>query len=90
MIWVSTQTRPDIAFNVGWISNKRKFTKGKLLFETNKALQKLKSKTGSLTFPQLGKSSNLNTVCYTDATYASLEDGSSRGGFIIFVCGMMN
>ena len=72
------------------MSNTRKFPKVKLLFQANKAFQKLKSRTGSITFPLLGKLSDLNIVCYADAIYASLEDGSSRGGFIIFVCGMIN
>ena len=56
----------------------------------NKAQQKLKSRTGSIIFPQLGRPSDLNFVCSGDLTYASLEDGSSQDGFIILVCGMMN
>ena len=90
MMWVSTQTRPDVSFDVCQMSNTGKSPKVKLLFEANKSLQKLKARTGSITFPQLGKPSALNIVCYADATYASLEDGSSQGGFIIFVCGTMN
>ena len=61
------------------------FPKVKLLFEANKALQKLKSRTDSITIPQLGRPSDLNIVCYADTTYASLDDGSSQGDFIIFV-----
>ena len=72
------------------MSNIGKFPKVKLLFKANKALQKLKSRTGSITFPQLERPSDLNIVCYADATYASLEDESSQGGFIIFVCSMTN
>ena len=88
---VSTQTWPDVAFDMCWMSNTGKFAKVKLLFKANKALKKLKSRTGSITFPpQLGKSSDLNIVCYADETYACLEDGSSQGGFNIFVCGATN
>ena len=90
MVWVSTQTRPDVAFDMCWISNTRKFPKVKLLSEANKPLQKLKSRTCSITFPQLGKPSDLNIIYYADATYTSLEDGSLQSGFIIFVCGVMN
>ena len=90
MMRVSTQTWPDVAFDVCQMSNTGKFPKVKLLFEANKARQKLKSRTGSMTFPQLRRLSDLNIVCYTDATYISLEDGSSQVGFIIFVCGMTN
>ena len=69
MMWVSTQTQPDVAFDVCLVSNIGKFPKVKLLFEANKALQKLKSRTGSITFHQLGRSSDMNIVCYPDATY---------------------
>ena len=69
------------------MSNTAKFLKVNLLFEANKALQKLKSMTGSVTFPQLGKPSDLN-IAY--ATYANLEDEPSQGGFIIFICGTMD
>ena len=83
-------TLPDVAFDVHWMSNTGKFPKMKLLFEANKAQQKSKSRTGSITFPQVGRLTDLNIVCYEDATYASLEDGSSQGGFIIFVSDTMN
>ena len=62
MMWVSTQIWPDIAFDVCQMSNSGKFPKVKLLIKVNKALQKLKSRTGSITFPQLGKPSDLNIV----------------------------
>ena len=52
-----------------------------------KALSKLKSKKGSITFPKLGKPSDLHILCYTDASYPSLEDGSSQGGFVVFIGG---
>ena len=68
-MWISTQTQSDEAFDVCRTSNPGKFPKVKLLFKPNKVLQKLKSKTGSIAFPQLGKHSNLNIVCYADATY---------------------
>ena len=55
-----------------------------------KSPQKLKSRGGSISFSQQGKPVGLNIVYYSDATYASLEDGSSLSGFIIFVLGKMN
>ena len=76
MMRVFTQIQPDVAFDVGQMSNTGKFPKVKLLFE---------ARTGSITFLQLERPSNLNIACY--ATNASLEDGSSQGGFILFVCG---
>ena len=81
MMWVSTQIRPDVAFDVCRMSNYGKFPKVKLLFEANTALQKLKLRTDSITLSQLGRPSDLNIVCNADVTYASLEDGD----FINFV-----
>ena len=72
------------------MSNTGKFPKMKLIFEANKALKTLKSRIGSITFPPFRRPSDLNIVYYANATYASLEDGSSQVGFIIFVCGTMN
>ena len=62
MIRVSFQTRPDVAFDVCQMSNTVKFPKVKLLFEANKALQKLKSRTGSITFPQLGRPMQIQPI----------------------------
>ena len=67
------------------MSNTGKSLKVKLQFEAKKSLLKLKSKTGSISFPQLGKHSDLNIVCCSDATYASLKDGSLWSGFTFFV-----
>ena len=73
MVWVSILTQPDVAFDVCRISNTGKFLKVKLLFEANKVLKKMKSRTCSITFPRLGRPSDLNIVCYADAIYTSLE-----------------
>ena len=73
MMWVSIQIWPGVAFDVCLMSNTGKFPKVKVLFEASKALQKLKSRTGSITFLQLGRPSDLNIVCYADANNASLE-----------------
>ena len=90
IMWLSTQTWLDVAFDMCQLSTTGKFPKVKLLFESNKEQQKLKSRTGSITFPQLRRPLDLNIVCHADATYASLEDGSSQGGFIIYFFGMTN
>ena len=44
----------------------------------------------SLQFPTLGDEKNLSVVVYADATHASLEDGSSQGGHIVFLKGGNN
>ena len=67
MMLVATWNQPDVLFDVCRMSNT-----GKSLFEANKSLIKLKSKTGLIYFPQPEKPVGLSIVCYSDATYASL------------------
>lgn len=50
----------------------------------------MKSKKRLISFPVLLKSSDLNIVGYYDTTYVSLKDGSSQGGFIIFIWNNIN
>ena len=87
MLWVSSQTRPDMSFDTCLMSNMGKNPTIKKLHEANKALVKLKSKHVSIKFPHLGNPRQLSVVSYSDATYASLADGSSQGGVITLVQG---
>ena len=84
MLWVTSQTRPDLSYETCVISNVGKHPKVSLLFEANKALSKLKKDRVTLKFPCLGDSTKLSVAVFSDATYASMEDGSSQGGHIVF------
>ena len=48
MMWVATQTQPDVSFDVCRMSNTGKYLKVKLLFKANKSLLILQLKTGSI------------------------------------------
>ena len=85
--WVSTNTRPDIAFDVCKISNPGKHPKLNVLNEANKTVRKLKNSPCCISLSRVGKISDLELVAFSDATYASLEDGASQGGYVIFVKG---
>ena len=87
MMWVASQTRPDVSFETCVMSNTGKHPTVKMVHEANKALSKLKSQNVSLLFPDLGDPRRLKILAYSDATYASLEDGSSQGGVLVFVQG---
>ena len=87
LLWVTTQTRPEMMYDACKVSNVGKHPKVNNLVEANLALQKLKSKKGHINFLNLGNPNQLKVICYSDATYASLPDGSSQGGFIVFVQG---
>ena len=62
LLWVSTQTRPDIAYDVCKISNPGKQPQVKSLIFANKTVRKLKSTEGYLVFPKLGKPTDLKVV----------------------------
>ena len=83
--WATSQTRPDLGFETCVMSNVGKHATVKDVDEANKALRKLQSKTVHLKFPNLGNPSKVQAIAYSDATYASLPDGSSQGALIIFL-----
>ena len=87
MNWVTSHTRPDLSFETCVMSNPGKHPSVKMLHDANKAVKKLKSGSVSINFVSLGEPHLLEVVAYSDATYASLEDGSSQGAFVIFVRG---
>ena len=87
MLWITSQTRPDLSFETCMMSNTGKHPKVSMMFDANKALAKLKKDRVKLKFPFLGDSRKLSVSVFSDATYASMEDGSSQGGHIVFLRG---
>ena len=87
MNWVSTQTRPDLSYEVCVMCNTGKAPTIKLIKDANRALKKLKNTSLELTFPVLGDTKSFSIIAFSDATYASLSDGSSQGAFIVFILG---
>ena len=85
--WVTSQTRPDMAFESCQIANFGKSPDMKMLKEANKALRKLKSKKVRLKIPNVGDLAKVEILCFTDATHASLKCGSSQGAYIICLFG---
>ena len=87
MIWAASQTRPDVAYETCVMSNTGQHPTVKMMKDANKAVTKLKSKSVSINYKNLGQPSKVKVKVYTDATHASLQDGSSQGGFIAFLEG---
>ena len=87
LLWASTQTRPDIAYDACIVANHGKKPTLNKLLEANKAICKLKAVDVVLKFPPLGAPDKISVLCYSDATHASLPCGSSQGTFIIFLTG---
>ena len=90
MLWVSSQTRPDSSFETCMMSNTGKHPRVAMMLQANKALSKLKKDRVQLKFPSLGDYRKLSVLVFSDATYASMDDGSSQGGHIVFLRGVNN
>ena len=73
MMWETSQTRPDLSFRTCIMSYAGKQPTVKTIHEANEAVSKLKSKRVDLKFPNLGKSSKLKVISYSDAAYESLS-----------------
>ena len=59
MMWVTSQTRPDLSFETCIISNAGKHPTVKAIHQANKTVRKLKSKRVDLKFVNLGNPSKL-------------------------------
>ena len=81
--WISTQSRPDIAFDVCQLSTRLNTATVQDILQANKVLRKVKQNRFSLKYVALKQPWKL--VVYCDASYANLKDGSSQGGMIIFL-----
>ena len=55
------------------------------LIVANKNIRKLKSEKVVLQYPNLGNIELCSIICFSDAAFANLKNGSSQGGFIIFL-----
>ena len=77
MIWAASQTRPDVSYETCVMSNQGKHPTVKMIGAANKAVAKLKKKSVSIRFKNIGKPQQMKVKVYSDATHASLHDGSS-------------
>ena len=86
MLWVTNQTRPDVAFDTCMMSNVGKKPIVKQLKEANKAFRKLKNSNSiKINIPNLGELDKLKVIVHGDASH--VPDGSSQGALIVFVSG---
>ena len=90
LLWATSQTRPDVAFEGCQVGNYGKHPTVRNILEANKAIRKLQSRQLSISFPDLGKAEDLRILCYSDATHASLPNGASQGAYIVFLLGRNN
>ena len=83
--WTSSQTRPDMSFGACEVSVSIKDSTVNDLIVANKNIRKLKSEKVVSQYPNLGNVELCSIICFSDAAFANLKNGSSQGGFT-FLC----
>ena len=83
--WITTQSRPDLAFENCTIGNSSTNATIKSIITANKALKKAKFNDVFLRFPKDLNINEAKLICFCDASFANLTGGSSQGGHLIFV-----
>ena len=87
LLWVSSQTRPDVSFHVSNLASSIKNATEIDFKYALKIVKQLQNNIVSLSFYNLGKKQNLRIAVYVDASLANLSNGGSQGGYLIFLVG---
>lgn len=87
ILWVTSQTRPDVAFESCQVTNYGNEATVQSIIEVNKTIKKLKSNPLKIVFPNLGDPKEMKIIVYGDASHASLSNGASQGANIVFLSG---
>ena len=83
--WLSTQTRPDVAYDVCELSTVVSKATVDDVIRANKVVKKVKQRNVTLQFKALDCSDGYTLECYSDASFGNLPGGGSQGGFVIFL-----
>lgn len=83
--WLSTQTRPDIAFDVCNLCVSYKNARIQDLLRLNQVINRVRKEEFRIHFPRLHSLELCYLECFSDASFANLSDGGSQGGFIIIL-----
>ena len=87
LLWVPSQTRPDISFDTCQLSSSLKSEAVEFQFRANKTIEQLKSNEVKLRFPNIGQVEKAQLVSFNDVSLANLKNGGSQSGGIIFIVG---
>ena len=82
--WLANVSRPEISFDVCFLSSKQKESTLVDLQAVNKIISRVQSIDSSLTFPVLDEES-LKITVYADASFNSLPKGGSQGAQLVLL-----
>ena len=85
LLWISTQTRPDISFDVCQLANRIKSTTENDLNNALKVIKHVQNDEARIKYHNLASKDNLHLVVYADASLANLPDQGSQSGYVIFL-----
>lgn len=87
ILWVASQSRPDIMCNISILASSTKHATVQTLHCANKLIRKLKSEEVTLRFQHLGEDTSLKLVVFSDSSMGNLPDGGTQGGHLIMLMG---
>lgn len=87
LLWATTQTRPDAAFDACHVSNYGNEATVKSFTEANKAVRKVKTDYLKIVYPCHGNPNLMRIIVYADGSHASLPSVASQGANMVFITG---
>ena len=85
LLWLSKQSRPDIAFDVTMLASRLHVGTVEDIIKLNKVIRKVQAENVSLNFHDLGK--DVELLLFSDASYGNLQNDGSQGGHAVFLRG---
>ena len=85
LLWVSNNTRPDIAYETSTICNAGKNATINDVLRLNKLVRNIKQEKVVVKYPNLGDPNKWSMKVFSDAGFGNLPDGSSQGGYVVFL-----
>ena len=83
--WLSTQTRPDLSFDVSELTSALKEKKTELITRINKVIRKAKREPSQIMIPSIPMMEKCELITYSDASFANVAGVGSQGGHITYV-----
>ena len=83
--WFTSQTGPDLAFETCTLRSTSKNATVNEIIQANKILEKAQKENLILRFSLKGNIKNFKIIRLNDASFGNLSDGSSQGGYKIYL-----